>query len=426
MRRRLVLAIAGVAALAVAVLAVPLAVMLGRTYREQELLRLQRDAIAVTRGIDAGRGGDPVEIPRFDGEIAVYDRSGRRVAGSGPATADPVVASALADARPADVREGDRFVVAVALISGERVTGAVRADRSGAAAAADTRAALAVLALASVAILGIAMAAGWLLARRLAAPLERVSRTARRLGEGDFSARSSPVGVRELDDVVSALNRAATRLGELVGRERAFSADASHQLRTPLQALRIELETMQMGGRQDPALAAALAQVDRLERTTETLLAVARDQPRPSATTDAAAVLRDCAARWTGPLAASGRPLRLIGERAGVHAAAAPTVVGEILEVLVANAHRHGAGEVRLALAADDEWVTIDVSDDGPGLGPDPEAAFARRVSGDAGHGIGLALARALAHAEQGRLSSLGGAGATLRLQLLRARGRPA
>ncbi|MEA2428863.1 MAG: hypothetical protein QOF37_2491, partial [Thermoleophilaceae bacterium] len=65
MRRRLVLTIAGVAAAAVALFAVPLALVLQRNYRDEELLRLQRDAVAASRGIDlSANRNDTIELPR--------------------------------------------------------------------------------------------------------------------------------------------------------------------------------------------------------------------------------------------------------------------------------------------------------------------------------------------------------------------------
>ena len=101
MRRRLIAAIAGVAAAAVVLLALPLGIVLSRTYRDQELLRLQRDTVAATRAIDLGvQRGDQIELPRSSDALAVYDRAGRRVAGRGPAAASPLVRSCAAAAWP--------------------------------------------------------------------------------------------------------------------------------------------------------------------------------------------------------------------------------------------------------------------------------------------------------------------------------------
>src|SRR4051794_27362525 len=140
MRRRLVLAIAGIAALAVLLFAVPLALVIKRTYRDEALMRLQRDTVAATRSIDVTAGGrDPVEIPRGAGPLAVYDRFGQRVAGDGPAGADGVVGDALRTGRPAARATGGRLLVAVPLMASERVTGAVRIQRDDTAVTGEAR-----------------------------------------------------------------------------------------------------------------------------------------------------------------------------------------------------------------------------------------------------------------------------------------------
>jgi signal transduction histidine kinase len=421
-RRRLVAAIAGVATAAVLLLAIPLGIVLSNNYRDEELLRLQRDTFAATRAIDlSGQRGDPVELPRSPAGLTIYDRGGRRVAGPGPPSAPGTVRTALRTARAADGSAGDSIEVAVPLVIGERLTGAVRAVRSDAAADRDTRGAWLVLGGVALGIVGAAILAALLLGRRLAAPLERLAGSARRLGEGDFSARAAPGGIAEVDAVVAALNATAQRLDDLVSRERAFSADASHQLRTPLQALRLELEALAL--RPDPPaeLTAALGQVDRLQATIDTLLAVARDAPRRESMTDLRGVLEAMRERWHGPLAARGRPLRIEADGNAANVQAPAAVVAEILDVLVANAERHGRGAVTVTLAANARFVAIDVGDEGPGFGPDPERAFARRTAAADGHGIGLALARSLAHAEGGRLAVAdGGPHPVLRLTLPR------
>jgi signal transduction histidine kinase len=420
-RRRLVLAIAAVAAASVVLLAVPLALVLQRSYRDEELVRLARDTVAATRQVDVGAGPDAVELPPSRDVLAVYDLAGRRVAGAGPPRAPALVRSALRSGRPAESARHGQLVAAVPLLAGERVTGAVRAQRSTAGAARDTHRAWLVLGAVALGIVLAAAMAALILGRRLAAPLERLAGAARRLGEGDFSVRAPRARVPEVDAVGAALDATAARLDDLVGRERAFTADASHQLRTPLQALRIELEAMELGGERRPELTAALAQVDRLQATVDTLLAMARDVAPPTATVDLDAVLDEVEARWHGPLAAQGRPLLVQRDAVRRRARAAPGAVAEILDVLVDNAHRHGAGPIRLGVRELDGWVAVDVADEGPGLGADPEAAFARRTERNPGHGIGLALARSLAHAESGRLSASAGPGPVLTLALRRA-----
>lgn len=402
MRRRLVLAIAGVAALAVMLFAVPLVLVLQRAYRDEDVLRLQRDTVAATRAIDVGTGtGDPVELPSVPGKLAVYDRAGRRIAGhGGPPVADAPVREALRTERLADLVSGDEVVVAVPLVVQERVTGAVRAERARTGGGSGTWWALAGLA---GAVVGFAVAAAWVLARRLSGPLERLAGAARRLGEGDFSIRAPRAGVREVDEVAGALDATAARLDDLISRERAFSADASHQLRTPLAALRLELEAIELRGGGSPELAAAIAQVGRLQETIDTLLAVARDLPRPSAASDLRLVLAGVRDRWEEPLAADNRPLRITGPSDHAEAAISGAVLREILDVLLDNAHRHGRGPVTVTVRDPAGALAIDVGDEGPGFSA-PDSVFERR-SGDPGsHGIGLSLARSLAHAEGARL----------------------
>ena len=405
MRRRLARAIVGVTAAALALFGLPLGVAAQRVYRDQELIRLEREATAATESVGASVGpGDPPELTAATGvAVALYDRAGVRRAGRGPERADAVTRRALgglvADASP----EG-RLVVAVPVARGEAVRGAVRAERSDAVVARRTHRAWLVLALGALLVLALAGALARQLARRLAAPVERLAAAVRRLGAGDFGSRTQAAGVPELDDAGAALDATAERLGALVERERAFSADASHQLRTPLTALRLGLEGAQRRGASPDTLAAALVQVDRLEATIATLLAAARDTGAPGSPVDVDAVLAALDASWRGRLAAQGRPLRIVREPDLAIPLAAPGAVEQILQVLLENAGRHGRGTVTVTVRRASGAVAFDVGDEGPGVTGDPEAVFARRGPSAGGEGIGLSLARALASADGGRL----------------------
>jgi signal transduction histidine kinase len=401
-RRRLVVAIVSVAAASVVLFAIPLGVVQQRELRDQELVRLQSDAVAATRAIDVpGQPGDPVEVPRSHDRLAVYATNGRLVTGTGPANGDGPVQSALRTGTPATEQHAGRLVVAVPVLARERVTAALRASRSTAGVDADVRNRLLVVAAIAIGVIVAAALAALAVSRRLVRPIERLSDAAARLGDGDFSARAPRAGVAELDAVAATLDSTAKRLEDLLQRERAFTADASHQLRTPLAALRLELEALELEGL---AVQRPLEQVDRLEATIDTLLAVARDVPRDRGEIDLVTVADSLESVWHSRLAVDGRPLYLRVLEPSVHARAAAPVVEHITDVLLDNAHRHGSGAVTVTVRTAAGGAAIDVADCGQGLHGDPEAAFTRRSGSGNGHGIGLSLARSLAQAEHGRL----------------------
>jgi signal transduction histidine kinase len=247
--------------------------------------------------------------------------------------------------------------------------------------------------------------ASWM-SSRLVAPIEGLAGLALRLGDGDFGARVTPAGVPEIDRAGGALNRTAARLGELVARERSFTADVSHQLSTPLTGLRLALESAQLtpGADQEAAISDALDEVERLQTTVATLLRVARNsQPADATPCDAGSVSTAVADRYRGALAALGRPLRVDVEPGLTAARCSAEVLQEILAVLVDNASRHGAGTVSIAVRGAGAGVVVEVIDEGAGVA-DPSRLFHRQAPDAAGHGIGLALARSLAEAHGGRL----------------------
>ena len=257
----------------------------------------------------------------------------------------------------------------------------------------------------------LAVAAVWLVARRqarrLARPLEQLVESAHRLGDGDFSVRARADDIPEIDAVGAALNSTAVRLDDMLARERAFSADASHQLRTPLAGMRLRLEAALERSDHDlrPAITASLADADRLEHTIEELLTLARgartDHKRP---VDLSEILGEIERDWRPRLEMRGRGIRLSVDPSAPDPRASAAAVRQVLTVLVDNAATHGSGTVALAVREAADSVAIDVGDEGTGVGkPEPEL-FARRPDASNGHGIGLALARRLAEAEGGRL----------------------
>ena len=205
----------------------------------------------------------------------------------------------------------------------------------------------------TAAAVGLAVVQG----RRLARPLERLSRTSTLLGTGDFSARASRSGIPEMDAVAEALDTTAVRIARLLGRERDLSADVSHQLRTPLTALRLRLE--ELSQLRDPEsinaeAAGALAEADRPELMIGDLLAAARrGRSDQVGTLELSELAHRHAHRWRASYARAHRPLRVAPSRP-LRAHGSAGAVGQALDVLLENALRHGAGGVTLDVAQRD------------------------------------------------------------------------
>src|SRR5690349_866060 len=244
-RARVRRAIVGTVALALLLLGVPLATALNGVYRGQAETRLEGEAARVLVSVP----DDPVPVlpaPRDATTVlGLYDATGRLVAGHGPAIDS---AARRAGRSRGEVRavSGDDIVVVVPF----------RRDSGGAGAIASVRAASpydevrdrthrawGLTALLGLGVLAIAWFVGSRRARALALPFERLTADAQALGRGDFGLRPQSTGLVEADAAEVALAETAARLGALLDRERAFSADASHQLRTPVTRLRLGLES---------------------------------------------------------------------------------------------------------------------------------------------------------------------------------------
>ncbi|HEY0359156.1 MAG TPA: HAMP domain-containing sensor histidine kinase [Mycobacteriales bacterium] len=414
MRRR-VQQVAVVAALiAVVVFGLPLAVAVRQVYVDDERRELTRIAERAASAVsaDALRGQDPVELPAPEPgtTVGIYTAAGTRMDGRGPARADVPTRRALGGSA-VDASTGGELVAAVPVREGERIVGAVRA--AAPARGALVRAAWTWAAMAGLAVLAVGAAA--LVARRqsgrLARPLVALAAAARELGDGDFTVRAPRAGVPEIDTAAAALDDTAVRLGGLLERERAFSANASHQLRTPLTGLRLILESASGGGEAElrDAAARAIDAADRLERTIDELLALSRAGSSSTRPLDVDALLADVRDTWVAQLGAAGRALRTTRDPDLPAARASGAAVRQILAVLVDNATVHGRGAVTVRARDAGDALAFDVEDEGPGPAPDADL-FPRdpregnRPGGGNGHGLGLPLARALAEAEGGRL----------------------
>ncbi|MGZ4590854.1 MAG: HAMP domain-containing sensor histidine kinase [Actinomycetes bacterium] len=396
------------AMLAVLVFGVPLAYVMNRLLLGNEQSELEQLALRAAVSIPADVATVParVQLPETESSVrlGVYGVSRRRIAGTGPLRADAAVREAL-HARVSHQGTGRELVVAVPVLENEKVTAVVRAASPRAAIAARSfgvwaaMVGLALLAGAAAAALAVVQA------RRLARPIERLEAVAEQLGGGNFSARAEPSGIDEIDRAADALNKTAQRLGDVVSRERAFAAHASHQLRTPLTGLRLTLDTALSTPGADLAQAAraAIQTADELSRTVDDVLSLTRAAAGPARSLDLAVLLADTERRWRGLLAAEGRPLRVQLEDPPL-ARASEAAVRQIVDVLIDNAFRHGKGAVVVTGREANDAAAVDVQDDGSTTGvallPDGVTVPER----EGGSHLGLALARRLAESEDGRL----------------------
>lgn len=318
------------------------------------------------------------------------------------------------------------------------------------------------LALTAAACLGLGVALAFRLARWVARPLLALDTAASRLGDGALDERA-PVGEGppEVRRLARTFNRMAERTETLVHAHRGWVADVSHQLRTPLTALRLRLDVLageaaesaaREAGDQNPDSAAGTAmpscdwpwrqsdlaaelagvqeEIERLSRLVDGLLAVARAESvvaRREAV-PVAGIAAERVAAWEPLAREHGQDLRAVAATAGRPARAllAPGDLEQILDNVIANALAAvpAGGRVRVesALDQDKDRVVVRIVDDGPGMTDAAKRTAFRRfgTSSGSGSGLGLAIVDRLVAANGGevRLADTAGGGLTVVVEL--------
>jgi heavy metal sensor kinase len=284
--------------------------------------------------------------------------------------------------------------------------------------------------------IAVAVAGAVLISRRGLAPLDDAVALAGRVGTESLDQRipERAGSVEEVHRLVGSLNGMLERLERSVAGMRRFTADAAHELRTPLAALRGELELALRRERSPDELRAtverSLEQLDRLQRLVEALLQLARSdsgslpvEPRPL---DLAALCRATVEPYEPVL--SARRIALAFEGApSLQALADPLWTGRAIANLVDNASHFtpDGGAVTLEVRSEAGRALVEVRDSGPGI-PAEEAEriferFRRGATARAsteGAGLGLPLAREIARAQHGDLTVVPGTGARFVLSL--------
>ena len=427
-----------VVALALALAAGVLASFVGRAIRETVATAVQTRAEQVAADLDTGVA--PMDLRGPDDGVVVQVVAGNRVLAASPGLR---ATSPLTSARPAAggsvrttvdgaaIGEGGDIYQAVTL----GVAGASGADRviavQSLSVAEDTQALVVRLAMMGIpALLAVVGLATWLSVGRALRPVEAIRAQTASIQAADLSAR---VPVPDTQDEIASLARTMnSMLGRLAAAsraQRAFVSDAGHELRSPVAAIRIEIEVAQRAGVGASTLSDVLSETDRLEQLVADLLVLARADESQLGLVRVEVDLDDLLdaerSRIGGQLTVTSAiaAARIVGDRAAL---------ARVVRNLVDNGVRHARSRLHLACGrnAADGGAWIEVADDGPGIPEaDRERVFDRFVRLDAGRdrgqggtGLGLAIVRDLVRAHGGTVAVTGGSeplpGAHVRLWL--------
>jgi signal transduction histidine kinase len=373
--------------------------------------------------------------PTGDYVIQVIDAAGHVRGASADAGAFPLITAG----QLSQARDGRIWLTRTAEDESTRIAAAPLSDHPGWVAVAGTSLetynstqsqVVRELAVGGAVFVAVAGLGAYWLARAALSPVERLRQQVAAIsGRGEASAVAVPATRDEIAALAGTMNDLLGRLQQALARQRAFVADAGHELRTPLAVLQGELELAARPGRGHEELVAAVrnatAEAERLARLTDDLLLLARsDEDQLSLRLERAEIrpLLIRSASVAGAVRVDVPP--------GLAAVIDPDRIRQAVDNLVGNALRFApAGSVVvLAARADGTDLDIEVRDDGPGFPDDflPHAfeRFQRpdsgRSRGDGGAGLGLAIVRAIvaAHGGTATASNRPRGGAVIRLRL--------
>jgi signal transduction histidine kinase len=440
MRNRLLLSYGALVLVVLVVLGVPLGATFARAERRELEQRVQHDALSLAllsaqelqdRRYPPLRSLAADYTARTKARVVITDANGLSVADSEetrlPLGRDfstrPEVAAALRGAESVGTRASttlgtELLYVAEPVATGGRIHGTVRVTYPTSFVQARIRRVWTLLAATGLLILGFAMLLATVLAQTLSAPLRALAGTARQLGAGDLTARAdSTASLPEVAVLADVLNDTAGKLDALISRQREFVSHASHQLRSPLAALRLRLENLEddLDGAPAESVAASLREVQRLSRLVDGLLALARLDEMSAApeTIGLTELVAERLQVWEPYAAERSVTLALEADRP-VAAVATVGHLEQVLDNLISNALEVSPAGGRLILRVTDPgwFAEVHVLDEGPGLSEEDRARafdrFWRAADGSgskSGSGLGLAIVQRLVTADGGEVA---------------------
>ncbi|MBK6856833.1 MAG: HAMP domain-containing protein [Microthrixaceae bacterium] len=444
MTRRLLLSYVAITIVVLALLEVPLGIFYAQRERDRFTADVERDATVIATiyedDLELRRIPDPTAAQRYrdrtGARVVVVDAAGISVVDTGATpprdfSTRPEIATALTGAHATGIRRSNTLdtsllYVAVPVASSGVVHGALRITLDASRVDARIYRFWAGLAGMAVVITAVVALVGWALARSVTRPIRQLRETATRYSGGDLSAEDGPVlGPPEIRELAATMDTMAVRLEALIAEQRSFVADASHQLRTPLTALRLRLENLQtrLSAEDAAELDSVIEESARLATLVSDLLQLARaDEHSPVEVVDLRELVADRADMWSA--VADERNITIDVRTPGVEvlARAVPGAVDQVLDNLLDNALNASPdlAVVQLELISGSTEHVFTVADQGPGLSDDDkERALHRFWRGDAstpGTGLGLAIARALVAGSGGRIEMTDTSGTGLRV----------
>jgi two-component system OmpR family sensor kinase len=397
-----------------------------------EAASLQIDAPHSVRVHEVGPGGGPPSFVRLDKFVQIIDFDGAVVARSATLGTSRLPASSALLTR---LRDGEIVFGTVTDFGEEPVrmvslpvdTGQKRYAVQVAMSLDDAYAVLRtgrwlVFGMSVVILTGIGLTSA-VLARRALRPIDEMVMQARQIGERNLAERLPHPGTRdEIGRLVETLNSMLSRLEQSFEVERRFTADASHELRSPISRLRAELEVTlrrpRVAAEYEEALRSCLDEVERVQALIEELLELARidtrQEPEPPAPVAVVEIVEAAIAAVKPDADRHG--VALGGEcPRDLLVSAAPGAAKVALANILDNAIKFSpkGGAIRIAIGATQDEVCIAVSDTGPGVSSDDVGRLferfyrgkASRAGDAAGFGLGLAISRALVERQGGRIS---------------------
>jgi signal transduction histidine kinase len=428
LRRTLVLAVGYVLLLAVVAFGVPLALSLrdrvDAEVRSQAKSQAEVVSASSAEMLKPGNRATLNGLVRASaesvrGRVLVVDARGVVVAdsaGSSEVGTDfsgrPEIDAALAgdsyqETRHSDTLSTDLLATSVPIVDEGGTVGAVRVTQSVDAVNAAVRRSIGGIILLALAVLALGLIAGALIAQRIARPIRRLADAADEVASGRLDARAPVEGTTEQRTLARSFNEMTDRVSRMLKRQRDFVADSSHQLRTPLTGLRLQLEEIRHAARDEEeahAADAALHEVDRLTAMVEELLVLSRagEHELPAEDVDLRSAADRLGRRWRRTADEHGVELIRRSEGAPATARCAAADLDRALDPLVENAivYSGRGGEVEIV----DGYGEIAVLDRGPGFAPGEEEAVRERFfrgaagrRGPEGTGLGLPIAAELA-----------------------------